>query len=388
MKIIPYGRQHVSDEDIEAVEVVLRSDWLTQGPAVENFEDVVRHYCGAGYAVAMNSATSALHLACRALALGPGDVMWTSPITFVASANAALYCGAGIDFVDIDERTYNMSTSALSAKLEQAKNAGRLPKIVMPVHFAGQSCDMQDIHKLAEEYGFSVVEDASHAVGGRYLGQPVGNCAYSSITVFSFHPVKIVTTGEGGMAMTNDAELADRMRLLRSHGVTRDPTRMRGTPHGPWYYEQVDLGFNYRLTDIQAALGASQMRRIDSFVETRHSIADRYNMALADLPLILPWQNPDAYSAFHLYPIQIDSANTSLKREKVFARLRECGIGVNVHYIPVHAQPYYKDKGFSAGLCPSAERYYENAISLPMFPSLTGQEQNRVIDALTKACAA
>lgn len=385
---IPYGRQDINEEDIAAVEAVLKSDWLTQGPAVEGFEEAVRKYCGAGHAVAMNSATSALHLACRALGLGPGDSMWTSPNTFVASANAALYCGAGVDFVDIDESTYNISTSALAEKLDATrKQKGALPKIVMPVHFAGQSCDMREIGRLSEEFDFSVIEDASHAIGGRYLDRPVGDCRYASITVFSFHPVKIVTTGEGGMAVTNSAELATRMRLLRSHGVSRDPSLMKGQSHGPWYYEQVELGYNYRMTDIQAALGKSQMQRIDDFLRKRHAIADRYDEALADLPVVLPWRSAHAYSACHLYPIRIDSSRTSRSREEVFAHMRNAGIGVNVHYIPVHTQPYYRALGFEDTHFPIAERYYESAISLPLFPALDATLQDRVIQTLTKALA-
>jgi len=384
---IPYGRQDVTAEDIAAVETVLRSDWLTQGPAVEQFEDAVRRYCGAGHAVAMNSATSALHVACMALDLGPGDLLWTSPNTFVASANAALYCGAEVDFVDIDERTYNMSVTALADKLAKARRNGKLPKIVMPVHFAGQSCDMRSIGKLAQEYGFKVIEDASHAIGGRYLGKPVGTCEYSSIAVFSFHPVKIVTTAEGGMAVTNDPETAERMRVLRSHGVTRDPKRMRAAPPGPWYYEQVALGYNYRMTDIHAALGVSQMKRIDAYVHARHAIARRYDEALSDLTAVLPWQDPDCYSAYHLYPVQIDAKRTSRTRGEVFARLRQHDIGVNVHYIPVHTQPYYRALGFADKTFPVAERYYEGAISLPLFPALDAARQDSVAHALREALA-
>ena len=386
--MIPYGCQEIDDVDIAAVVDTLRSAWLTQGPAVENFEDAVRTYCGASHAVSMNSATSALHVACRALGLGPGDSLWTSPNTFVASANAGLYCGAQVDFVDIDELTYNLSATALARKLETVRSRkGVLPKVVMPVHFAGQSCDMREIGKLAQEFGFAVVEDASHAIGGRYLDRPVGDCRYSSITIFSFHPVKIVTTGEGGMAVTNDGELAARMRLLRSHGVTREATRMNGPSQGPWYYEQVDLGYNYRLTDIQAALGASQMAKIDNFVRLRHEVADRYRTAFADLPVVLPWQTPDARSAYHLYPIQIDPSKTSVSRGEVFARLRQGGIGVNVHYIPVHTQPYYRAMGFESGDFPVAEQYYENAISLPLFPGLDTNRQCIVVDQLQKALA-
>jgi UDP-4-amino-4,6-dideoxy-N-acetyl-beta-L-altrosamine transaminase len=381
---IPYGRHDINEDDIAAVEAVLKSDWLTQGPAVERFEQAVRTYCGAEYAVAVNSATSALHLACRALGLGFGDVMWTSPNTFVATANAALYCGASVDFVDIDERTYNMSTTALAEKLAKAREHGALPKIVMPVHFAGQSCDMREIGRLAEEFGFSVIEDASHAIGGRYLDRPVGDCRYSTISVFSFHPVKIVTSGEGGMAVTNNAGLAARMRQLSSHGVTRNPGLMKGLSHGPWYYEQIELGYNYRMTDMQAALGASQMQRINDFVRKRHAIAAQYNKALADLPVVLPWQNPDALSAYHLYPIQIDSSRS---REQVFTRLRSAGIGVNVHYIPVHTQPYYQTLGFKDKDFPVAEQYYGNAISLPLHPALDVVKQDIVVKELRKALA-
>ena len=379
---IPYGRQDINDEDIDAVEAVLRSDWLTQGPAVERFEEAVTHYCGAAHAVAVNSATSALHLACRALDLGPGDILWTSPNTFVASANAALYCGAGIDFVDIDPRTYNMSVDALAQKLEEREKTGKLPKVVMPVHFAGQSCDMGEIGRLAVRYGFSIIEDASHAIGGQCDGAPVGNCAYSSITVFSFHPVKIITTGEGGMAVTNDAGLSDRMRLLRSHGVTRNPEWMIGEAHGPWYYEQVDLGYNYRLTDMQAALGASQMKRIDEFVAKRHQIAGRYDELLSSLPVVLPWQHPASRSAYHLYPICIDRDHTSSSRSTAFAALRENGIGVNVHYIPVHTQPHFRALGFNPGDFPRAEAYYAGAISIPLHPRMGEDDQMRVVDVL------
>jgi UDP-4-amino-4,6-dideoxy-N-acetyl-beta-L-altrosamine transaminase len=385
MTTIPYGRQHVSEEDIAAVEVVLRSDWLTQGPAVDRFEDVVRAYCGASHAVAVNSATSALHLACRALELGPGDSLWTSPNTFVASANAALYCGAEVDFVDIDPKTYNMSIESLSEKLERGRRAGKLPKVVMPVHFAGQSCDMREIDRLGAHYGFSVIEDASHAIGGSYGGKPVGNCEYSSIAVFSFHPVKIITTGEGGMATTKDAGLAERMRLLRSHGVTRDPRQMTGTAHGPWSYEQIDLGYNYRMTDIQAALGASQMKRIDEFVAKRHEIARRYDELLSNLPVVLPWQDPGTSSAYHLYPVCIDEDRTLHSRLQVFTRLRERHIGVNVHYIPVHTQPYFQSLGLRPGDFPQSECYYAKAISLPIHPRLSEEDQNLVINALGEA---
>lgn len=380
--MIPYGRQDISPADIDAVVAVLRSDFLTQGPAIERFEQAVADYCGAAQAVAVNSATSALHLACLALGLGPGDWLWTSPNTFVASANCALYCGARVDFVDIDPRTYNLSVAALRDKLEQAERAGRLPKIVVPVHFAGQSCAMREIGALATRYGFRVIEDASHAIGGRYQGEPVGNGRYSDITVFSFHPVKIITTGEGGMALTNNPELAETLRRLRTHGITRDPATMTHTPDGPWYYQQIELGFNYRLTDIQAALGYSQLQRLEEFVARRHALADRYDALLADLPVITPWRDPEAWSAFHLYVIRLDEQRAGQSRRAVFEALRQRGIGVNVHYIPVHTQPYYRAMGFAEGDYPEAERYYREAISLPLYPGLTEAEQNFVVERL------
>lgn len=380
--MIPYGRQAIDDDDIRAVVNVLHSDFLTQGPMVPRFEEAVAGACAVSHAVAVNSATSALHIACLALDLGPGDWLWTSPNTFVASANCGLYCGARVDFVDIDPRTYNLSLNALALKLEQAERAGTLPKVVMPVHFAGQSCDMAGIHALARRYGFRIVEDASHAIGGHYRGAPVGNCAYSDITVFSFHPVKIITTGEGGMALTNDATLAERMCLLRTHGVTRAPERMQAVGQGPWYYEQVDLGFNYRMTDIHAALGVSQHARIAEFVERRREIAQRYDESLAALPLVLPFQSPDTASAFHLYVIQVDPARAPIDRRTLFDRLRSAGIGVNVHYIPVHTQPHYRQLGFRPGQFPAAERYYANAISLPIFFGLQPSQQAHVVTQL------
>lgn len=380
--MIPYGRQDISPADIDAVVAVLRSDWLTQGPAIERFERAVADYCGASHAVAVNSATSALHIACLALGLGPGDELWTSPNTFVASANCALYCGARVDFVDIDPRTYNLSVAALRDKLERAERAGPLPKIVVPVHFAGQPCPMREIGALAARYGFRVIEDASHAIGGRYRGEPVGNCRYSDITVFSFHPVKIITTGEGGMALTQDPALAETLRRLRSHGITRDPARMVGETEGPWYYQQIELGFNYRMTDIQAALGYSQLQRLEEFMARRHELADRYDALLADLPVITPWRDPDAWSAFHLYVIRLDEQRAGRSRRAVFEALRQRGIGVNVHYIPVHTQPYYRALGFAEGDYPQAEQYYREAISLPLYPTLTEVEQDKVVSAL------
>ncbi|MBV5287144.1 MAG: UDP-4-amino-4,6-dideoxy-N-acetyl-beta-L-altrosamine transaminase [Methyloversatilis discipulorum] len=381
---IPYGRQQISEEDIEAVVRVLRSDYLTQGPAVPAFEHAVARYCGAAHAVAMNSATSALHVACLALGVGPGDRVWTSPVTFVASANCALYCGAAVDFVDVDPATGNMSTDHLAVKLAQAERDGTLPKVVIPVHLCGRSCDMKTVRALSRRFGFAVIEDASHAIGARYDGAPVGDCRYSDITVFSFHPVKIITTAEGGMAMTQDAALARRMERLRSHGITRDPADMTHEPDGPWYYQQIDLGFNYRMTDMQAALGLSQMSRLDAFVDRRYRVAARYAEALAALPLSLPPAEPEGRSALHLYVVQVGAGHD---RRTVFEALRARDIGVNVHYIPVHLQPYYAALGFRPGHCPDAERYYAGAISLPMHPGLSEADQDRVIGALRDALA-
>ncbi len=380
--MIPYGRQDISKQDIQAVVDVLHSDWLTQGPAVPRFEVAVAEYCGADHAVAVCNATAALHLACLALDLRSGDILWTSPNTFVASANCALYCGASIDFVDIDTRTYNMSVEALREKLEYAEREGRLPKIVVPVHFAGQSCEMREIKTLADRYNFRIIEDASHAIGGKYLGKAVGNCHYSDITIFSFHPVKIITTGEGGMALTNNLELAEKMRLLRSHGITRNPAQMSGERDGDWYYQQIELGYNYRMTDIQAALGASQMLRLDEFVSKRHALAKRYDLTLHDLPLTLPRQHPDSRSAYHLYVICIELSKLNKTRHKIFDGLRKAGIHANVHYIPVHLQPYYRQMGFKPTDFPQAEMYYSEAISLPMFPRLSEQDQDQVIRVL------
>ncbi|MDD2367123.1 MAG: UDP-4-amino-4,6-dideoxy-N-acetyl-beta-L-altrosamine transaminase [Desulfuromonadaceae bacterium] len=380
-QFIPYGRQSISEADIQAVVDVLRSDWLTQGPAVEHFEKLVAQYCGAKYAVAVNSATSALHIASLAAGLGTGDTLWTAPNTFVASANCGLYCGADVDFVDIDPRTYNISIVGLEEKLVLARQSNKLPKVVIPVHFSGQSCDMSSLYKLSQDYGFSVIEDASHAIGGKYLGTPIGGCRFSDMTVFSFHPVKIITTGEGGMVITNRQDLYERLIRLRSHGITREPSLMVGESHGPWYYQQVELGFNYRITDLQAALGASQMSRLNEFVARRHELALRYNRLLGDLPLTLPWQDSDGYSAFHLYVIRVDIP----RRKKVFEALRAANIGVNIHYIPVHTQPYYQQKGFTEGMFPEAERYYAEAISLPIFSAMTESQQDRVVSLLREA---
>lgn len=383
--MIPYGKQDISQADIDAVLDVLRSDFLTQGPKVPEFEARVAGHVGAKHALAVNSATSALHIACLALDLGPGDWLWTTPITFVASANCGLYCGAKVDFVDIDPQTYNLCPQALAKKLEQAEQAGCLPKVVVAVHLCGQPCDMAAIHELGQRYGFRIIEDASHAIGGRYRSEFIGNGRYSDITVFSFHPVKIVTTAEGGMALTNDDNLASRMNLLRSHGVTRDQSLMTHEPDGPWYYQQVDLGFNYRMTELQAALGVSQMDRLDAFVARRHELASRYDELLADMPVTTPWQHPDSYSGLHLYVIRLQLGNIRKTHRQVFESLRGQGIGVNLHYIPVHTQPYYESMGFAAEDFPEAMAYYGEAISLPMFQGLTDEQQDEVVRALELA---
>lgn len=379
---IPYGRQSVSEEDVAAVVEVLRSDWLTQGPVVPAFETALAAHCCARHGVAVNSATSALHIACLALGLGAGDVAWTVSNTFVASANCARYCGADVDFVDIDPHTFCLSAEALAAKLALHKQTGkRLPKLVIAVHFAGLSCDMQAIAALAKEYGFRIIEDASHAAGARYSGEPVGNCRYSDICVFSFHPVKIITTGEGGMATTNDTMLARRMERLRSHGITREPHEMVNATQGAWYYEQIELGLNYRMTDIQAALGLSQLARLDEFVSRRNIVAQRYDRAFSALPLTVQHVPDDICSARHLYVVRV----AARVHAPLFDALRTAGIQVNLHYFPVHLQPYYQKLGFSRGHCPEAEAYFREAISLPIFPGLTDTEQARVIDVLSSA---
>ena len=383
--MIPYGRQEITQEDIDAVVEVLESDFLTQGPKVPEFENTVASHVGAKFGVAVNSATSALHVACAALGLGEGDWLWTSPVTFVASANCGLYCGAKVDFVDIDPRTYNLCPDALERKLEQAREQDRLPKVVVPVHLCGQPCDMERIKGLSDRYGFRIVEDASHAIGGKYQGEFIGSGRFSDITVFSFHPVKIVTTAEGGMAVTNDAELAQRMEMLRSHGITRDPARMTHEPDGPWYYQQVDLGFNYRMTELQAALGVSQMARLDDFVKRRHELARRYDELLAGLPVVTPWQHPDSYSGLHLYVIRLKLGEIRASHRELFESLREQGIGVNLHYIPVHTQPFYEAMGFAPDDFPESMRYYNEAISIPMYHGLTFEQQDAVVGALKQA---
>lgn len=380
--MIPYGCQDITQADIDAVLEVMRSDLLTQGPVVPRFERALADKVGAAHATAVNSATSALHIACLALGLGKGDWIWTSPISFVASANCGLYCGAQIDFVDIDPHTYNLCPVALANKLEKAKLENRLPKVVVAVHFGGQSCDMRAIYKLAQEFGFGVIEDASHAIGGKYHQEYIGGGQYSDITVFSFHPVKIITCAEGGMAVTNDALLAERMDLLRSHGISRDPERMTHPPDGPWYYQQLELGFNYRLTELQAALGLSQLERLDAYVERRRVLAQSYDELLRELPLITPWQSSENSSAWHLYVIRLELDKLRKSHRAVFEQLRAAGVGVNLHYIPIHTQPYYQKMGFKWGDFPEAERYYRDAISLPLFPAMTDEQHQRVASSL------
>jgi UDP-4-amino-4,6-dideoxy-N-acetyl-beta-L-altrosamine transaminase len=385
---IPYGRQLVDKDDIDAVVSVLKSSFLTQGPMVPKFENAVSNHVAAKYSVAVNSATSALHIACLALNLGPGDWLWTSPNTFVASANCALYCGAKVDFVDIDNRTYNMCTEALEKKLKSAQELGKLPKIVVPVHFAGQSCDMQRIHELSKIYGFKIIEDASHAIGGKYQNQWVGNCRYSDITIFSFHPVKIITAGEGGMALTNNKVLANHMLKYRSHGITSDKSEMHSRPKNEiWNYQQIQLGFNYRMTDIQAALGVSQMNNLDAFVVRRNEIARRYDHLLSDLPISLPWQHQDNYSSYHLYPIRLDLSVIKKTQQQVYEAFHRMKIMVNLHYIPVYLQPYYEKMTYSSGYCPIAEQYYKETLSIPMYPSMTNKQQDHVIDSLRRIIA-
>lgn len=383
--MIPYGRQDIRQADIDAVVDVLRSDFLTQGPAVPQFEQGVLSQVGAKHAIATNSATSALHVACLALGLGPGDVLWTVPNTFIASANCARYCGAEVDFVDIDAMTWNMSLTALRTKLHDARRRGRLPKVVVPVHFSGQPTDQEAIQELASEYGFAVLEDASHSIGASRNGERVGNCRWSDITVFSFHPVKLITTGEGGMALTNDDTLAERMLMLRTHGITRDTSRFSvRRDEGAWYYEQQALGYNYRMTDIQAALGASQLTRLTGYVRRRNELASRYNHELHGLPLRLPTVLPGNISAFHLYVVRLHLGAITKGHRQVFDELRHAGVGVNLHYLPVHLQPYYRDLGFVEGQFPEAEAHGREAITLPLYAVMTEAQQDCVISALRK----
>ena len=377
--MIPYGKQYIDEEDINAVIAVLRSDFITQGPVISQFESSIKQACNVEFVTAVNSATSALHLACRAVGLGPGDWLWTSPISFVASSNVALFCGAQVDFVDIDPETFNMAVDALETKLEAAEKTGRLPKVVMPVHFGGEPCDLKKIYALSKKYNFYVIEDASHAIGGSYQGSKIGSCKYSDLTVFSFHPVKIITTGEGGVCTTNNPKFAEKLTILRSHGVTRDTKLMNKESEGPWYYQQVELGYNYRMTDIQAALGASQMKKLDSFVAKRHELAAIYDHGFQDVSIQTQKRSAGNYSGLHLYPIKLIPEQNTKTRLQVFNELREKGVGVNVLYIPIHTQPYYQKLGFQEGQFPHAEAYYKGAISLPLFPTLTCDEQQYVI---------
>ena len=384
--IIPYGRQSISEADIQAVVDVLRSDFLTQGPVVPAFEEAVATYCHVRHGVAVSNATAALHIACLSLGLGVGDWLWTSPITFVASANCGLYCGANIDFVDIDPHTFNMCPVLLEKKLISAKLQGKLPKVVIPVHMCGQPCDMAAIHALSLKYGFRIIEDASHAIGAKYKGEPVGNGRYSDITVFSFHPVKIITTAEGGMALTNNAKLAKRMSMLRSHGISSDPADMVPRPtEETWNYQQIDLGFNYRMTELQAALGLSQLKQLDQFVQTRHAIASYYNQTLANTEIKTPWQHPDSYSSYHLYPLQV-TKSSGITQKSLYQSLTKVGVKVNLHYIPVYRQPYYAQMGFEQGYCPNAEDYFNSSISFPIYVSMTLDQQHRVVDLIQSLC--
>ncbi len=380
--MIPYGRQDISPEDIDAVVEVLGSDYLTQGPKVQQFEQAIADYCGSDYGVAVNSATSALHVACLALGVGEGDIVWTSPITFVASANCALYCGAKVDFVDIDSVSYNLCVNSLRNKLELARKTKTLPKVVIPVHLCGQSCDMREIHALSLEFGFYVIEDASHAIGASYQGVPVGSCKYSDVCVFSFHPVKIITTAEGGVAVTNRSELSEKMRLLSSHGVTRDYSRMTEPAHGGWYYQQIELGYNYRMTELQAALGLSQLSRLDNFISKRNTLANRYDQLLDSLPLETPAQAADRVSSRHLYVVKLELEKIKVTQRQVFDYMREAGVGVNLHYIPVHTQPYYQQLGFAGTRFIESEEYYERALSIPLFAQMTYEQQDVVVSTL------
>ena len=382
--MIPYGRQNVTKDDIEAVIEVLKSDFLTQGPIVPKFENMIKDYCNIGYAVALNSATSALHAACFALGVKSGDIVWTAANTFVASANCALYSGAEVDFVDINANTYNICIDQLESKLKESKIQGNLPKVLIPVHLTGQSCDMEKIFELSKEYKFKIIEDASHSIGGKYDNEKIGSCRYSDITIFSFHPVKIITSGEGGIATTKSIELAKKMELFRSHGITRDQDLMHRETDGPWYYEQIELGYNYRMTDIHAALGISQLKRIDDIIIKRHEIAKHYDKNLADVPLKIPLQSDKSFSSYHLYVIRLKLNEISISHKEVFEQLRNEGILVNLHYIPVYFHPYYRNLGFKKGYCPEAEKYYSEAISIPIFPTLEKQHQEKVIGCIKK----
>ena len=381
-KIIPYGRQNVSENDIEAVIKVLKSDYLTQGPVTIKFEKAIASYTKSNYGVSVSSATAALHISCLALGLKKDDIVWTSPITFVASANCAVYCGAKVDFIDIDPKTYNISLEALTEKLKIAKSQNKLPKIIIPVHLSGQSCDMREIHRLSKKYDFKIIEDASHGIGGKYRDKPIGNCRYSDITVFSFHPVKIITTGEGGMCTTNDPKIANQLCLFRSHGITRHENEMTKESDGPWYYQQIELGYNYRMTDISASLGLSQLDNLDEFIIKRHAIARKYDLAFRDKPIIAPFQHKENYSSYHLYIVRVKNTSESLNKLNLFKSLREAGIMVNLHYIPVYHQPFYENFGYDNGDYPESEKYYEEALSLPIHTLLKEEEQDFIIEKI------
>ncbi len=376
--MIYYGKQSIDESDIEAIISVLRSDFLTQGPLIERFERRVADYCGAKYAVAVTNATSALHIACKSAGLSHGDTLWTSPITFVASANCGRYCGANVDFVDIDDTSYNMSADELEKKLM----AGGRPKVVVPVHLAGQSCDMEQIFALSKKYSFTVIEDASHALGSTYKDTRVGSCRYSDMTVFSFHPVKIITTGEGGMVLTNNKNFYEKLVLYRSHGITRNQEKMTKEADGPWYYQQIELGYNYRMTDIQAALGYSQMERLEAFVGRRRELANRYDKLLAELPLRRPEQNADTNSSWHIYVVRLDKTRVKKSKMQIFEEIRQKGVTLNLHYIPIHLQPYYQKLGFKEGEFPVSERYYEEALTLPIYYDLTDAQQDEIVGIL------
>ena len=384
--MIPYGRQEITNEDIAEIEKVLKSDFLTQGPIVPKFEKSVASYCNASYAVAVNSATSALHISCLALDLSPGDWLWTSPNSFVASANCGLYCGANIDFVDIDPKTYNISIDLLSDKLKKAKKINRLPKIVIPVHFAGQPCDMQAIYDLSLKYGFKKIEDASHAIGASYNQTKVGSCKYSDVTVFSFHPVKIITTGEGGMALTNDKKLEESIRRLSTHGITKDKSIMSSRSMDEiWNYQQIQLGFNYRMNDLQAALGLSQLKRLDKYIARRHEIAAYYNLKLEKLPIVIPWQLPKTFSSYHLYPICTKDGSNKELQKKIYNKLIKNEIAANLHYIPIHRHPYYEKLGFKKGHFLESEKFHRKVVSLPIFPLLKEDQCIKVVNVISEA---
>jgi UDP-4-amino-4,6-dideoxy-N-acetyl-beta-L-altrosamine transaminase len=379
---IPYGRQNISKKDIQAVVEVLKSDYITQGPVVPEFEDRIAKYCGVKYAICVNSATSALHLACLALGIKNGDNVWTSPISFVASANCALYCGANIDFIDIDPITFNISVEMLETKLKKAEEGGKLPKLVIPVHLCGQSCDMEAIHNLSKKYGFKIIEDGSHAIGGSYKGMKIGNCKFSDAVVFSFHPVKIITTGEGGVVLTNDDQVKNKLAQLRSHGIIREAKCMEHQPMGSWYYEMQSLGYNYRMSDLQAALGLSQISRLDDFVNERNRLAEEYDSMITHPEITKPVVSKNCKSAYHLYVIRLSGKTTQMTQAIVFDRMKASGIGVNLHYIPIYRHPYYSQFKFNPREFPQAEKYYSEAITIPIFPCLSASQQKQVVATL------